>query len=122
MKATSGHFIFKKNFSYKQLAKVFPEILRTFLEETEQMPEDEDILQMFIYLNRVELERDRKPEGYNRKGKMKLIFPIGRSEFYVKGTSKGGDVVRVAEKLSRLLTKAGVAHDLEWDASLFIEE
>lgn len=122
MKATSGHFVFKKNTSYKDLAKIFPELLRTFLEETDQLPEDEDVMQMFIHLNQVELEKDRKPEGYNRKGKMRLVFPINRKEFYIRGTSKGGEVVRIAERLSRMLTKAGIAHDLEWDALSFIEE
>ena len=33
------------------------------------MPEEEEILQMLIDLNVSDLQQNRKPEGYNRKGK-----------------------------------------------------
>ncbi|MBM4236986.1 MAG: hypothetical protein FJ151_00695 [Euryarchaeota archaeon] len=122
MKATSGHFVFKKNVGYRDLARVFPDVLTTFLEETDQVPEDEDVLQMFIYLNQVELERNRKPEGYNRKGRMRLVFPLNRKEFYIRGTSRGSEVVRVSEKISRMLAKAGVGHEVEWDTLSSVEE
>jgi hypothetical protein len=122
MKATSGHFVLKKNVKYKNLAKVFPEVLTTFLEETEQVPEDEDVLKMFIYLNQVDLERNVKPEGYNRKGKMRLVFPLNRKEFYIRGTSRGSEVVRLSEKISRMLAKAKVDHEVEWDALSSEEE
>lgn len=115
MKATSGHFVFKGRTDYVDLANVFPDLLRTFLEETDQMPDDEDVLNMFIYLNLVELEKNGKPEGYNRKGRMRLVFPLGRKEFYVRGNSRSSEVVRVAEKISRLLKKAAVDHDVEWN-------
>lgn len=115
MKATSGHFVLKKNAKYKDLAKVFPDVLTVFLEETDQMPEDPDVLKMFIYLNQVDLERNLKPEGYNRKGKMRLVFPTNRRGFYIRGNSRGSEVVRLSEKISRMLTKARIDHDVEWD-------
>ena len=122
MKASSGHFVLKKNGKYRDLAKIFPDILKTFLEETEQVPEDEDVLKMFIYLNQVDLERNVKPEGYNRKGKMRLVFPLNRKEFYIRGTSRGSEVVRLSEKISRMLSKAKVNHDVEWDKLSSAEE
>ena len=108
-------------FQYRDIADVFPEMLKLFLEETDQIPEDPEIMQMFIHLNMVELQKNRKPEGYNRKGRMRLIFPTNRMEFYVKGSSKSGEVVRVTEKISKMLTRNGLDHDLEWNALSCIE-
>jgi len=115
MKATSGHLVLSKGEDFEDLAKVFPEVLTTFLQETGQMPDDEDVLRMFIYLNQVDLERNRKPEGYNRKGRMRLVFPLDRKEFYVRANSKSNEVVRIAEKLSRMLKAASIEHELEWN-------
>lgn len=121
MKATSGHFVLEDDIDYKDLAPVFPEVLTTFLEETGQVPEDEDVLKMFIFLNQSELEKNRKPEGYNRKGRMRLVFPLDRKEFYIRGASKSNEVVRITEKLSRILKAAKVEHDLEWNR-LYLSE
>lgn len=115
MKATSGHLVLSKKVDYEDLAKVFPEVMTTFLQETGQMPDDEDVLKMFIYLNQVDLERNRKPEGYNRKGRMRLIFPLDRKEFYIRANSKSNEVVRISEKISRMLKAASVEHELEWN-------
>jgi len=122
MKASSGHFVFKDNIEYRDITKVFPEVLTTFLQETEQVPEDEDVMKMFIYLNMIELEKNSKPEGYNRKGRMRLVFPLSRKEFYIRGSSKSGEVVRLTEKISKILTKSGIKHDVEWNALSIIEE
>ena len=102
MKATSGHLIFGDGVDYKDLERVFPELFTTFLEETNQVPDDNDILQMFLYANMQEIARNEKPEGYNRKGRMRLIFPIGKKEF-------------LTEKLSKLLLREGIQHTVEWD-------
>jgi len=122
MKATSGHFVLKNKKDYRDIAKVFPEVLTTFLEETDQMPEDDEVLQMFIHVNQVDLERNDKPEGYNRKGRMRLVFPLTRKEFYVRGMAKSSEVVRITEKLSKILIKGGVDHDIEWNALSTVEE
>lgn len=116
MKATSGHFILDENVEYKDLSEVFPEVLTTFLDETDQMPDDEDVLQMFIFLNQKSLEKNEKPEGYNRKGRMRLVFPIGSHQFYIKSISPSSEVVRLGEKISKILGKSGVKHTLEWNA------
>jgi len=121
MKASSGHLVLNTRTEYQELAEVFPELLKLFLEETDQVPEDPEIMQMFIHLNQMDLEANRKPEGYNRKGRMRLIFPTNRMEFYVKGSSKSGEVVRVAEKISKMLTKNGFEHELEWNTLSCLE-
>ena len=122
MKAISGHFVLKNKKDYRDIAKVFPEVLTTFLEETDQMPEDDEVLRMFIYLNQVELEHNSKPEGYNRKGRMRIVFPLTRKEFYIRGMARSSEVVRITEKLSSILNKAGVDHEIEYNALSSVEE
>lgn len=115
MKASSCHFVLSGESDYKHLTKVFPEILTYFLKESDQMPEDEEVMQMFIELNVRDLERNIKPEGYNRKGRMRLIFPLDRKEFYIRG-SKPSDVSRLGEKIGAMLETAGVEHLMEMDS------
>ena len=85
------------------------------------MPEEEEILQMLIDLNMSDLEQNRKPEGYNRKGKIRLVFPMDRSEFYLKTYSKSQDLNRLADAISNLMTDAGIKftvtqnEDVEFD-------
>jgi len=50
MKAISGHFVLKNKKDYRDIAKVFPELLTTFLEETDQIARGRDeVLRMFVY-------------------------------------------------------------------------
>ena len=112
MKVFSTHFVLKGKSSYKDLAPVFPDILKMFLEEIDQMPEEEEILQMFIELNMIDLERDRKPEGYNRKGKIRLVFPTDAKEFYIKTYSKSTDMSKIADNISPMLTAAGIKFEV----------
>ena len=109
MKVYSIHFVLKGKSSYKNLAPVFPDMLKMFLEEIGQMQEDEEVLQMLIELNMMDLERDRKPEGYNRKAKYRLIFPIDNMEFYIRSfTAKPADLLSVAERVGAMLSAAGI--------------
>lgn len=112
MKVFSTHFVLTGKSDYKNLAPVFPDILRALLEEIGQMPDEEEIFQMFVEMNTVDLERNRKPEGYNRKGKMRLIFPMDRKEFYLKTYSKTTDMSGITETIKGLLTSAGVKFEI----------
>ncbi len=117
MKAESAHIVFKEKFKYKDLQPVFDELLRAFLNETDQMPDEDEILQMFLRINMMDLEKNRKPEGYNRRGRMRMVFPLtkGKKQFYLRADSKTAETVRVAERLSKILKKGGIPHTLEWD-------
>jgi hypothetical protein len=110
MKVHSTHFILEGMSDYKDLAPVFPDILRMLLKEIGQTPDEEEIMQMFIELNMTDLEQNRKPEGYNRKGKIRLVFPMDRKEFYIKTYGKPADLAKVAENISEMLTSAGVGY------------
>jgi len=117
MKAESGHIVFREKFRYKDLQGCFEELLKVFLEETDQMPDEDEILQMFIRINMMDIEKNRKPEGYNRRGRMKMVFPLteGKKQLYIRADSKTAETVRITERLSKILKKAGVPHVLEWD-------
>jgi len=117
MKAETGHIIFKEKFKYKDLEDVFDDVMKAFLEETDQKPEDDEILQMFLRINMMDIEKNRKPEGYNRRGRMKMVFPLRKTkkEFYIRADSKTTEVVRVTERLIKILKKGGIPHTVEWD-------
>ena len=120
MKVRSAHIKFEKNVKYKDLAPIFKEMYTRFLDKSGQMPEEEEVLDMLVFENMLDLERNRKPEGFNRQGKMRMIFPILQNgvEFYVYkhyNASKTNDVVKVAESLSSYLNQKGFKHQVDWD-------
>jgi len=117
MKAESGHVIFKDKFKYRDLEDCFEEMMTVFLDETDQMPDEDEILQMFLKINMMDSEKNRKPEGYNRRGRMRMVFPLtrGKKQFYIRADSKTAETVRITERLSKILKKAKVPHTVEWD-------
>jgi hypothetical protein len=124
MKAESGHIIFKDKFKWKDLSDSFEEMLKVFLDETDQMPDEEEILQMFLRINMMDIEKNRKPEGYNRRGRFRMVFPLtpGKKQFYIRADSKTAETVRITERLSKMLKKAGVHHTVEYDQLKTIQQ
>lgn len=107
MKFLSYHFVFSGKSDYKDLAPVFPDILNVVLAENNHFQTEEELetREMFIESNMYDLERNRKPEGYNRKGTYRLVFPIDRKEFYIKTTfGKRPELVKLCERISGMLT------------------
>ncbi|HEQ78659.1 MAG TPA: hypothetical protein ENN76_00165 [Euryarchaeota archaeon] len=118
MRAKSGHIVFSEKTEYKHLAPVFEEVMLTFLKESKQTVEDPEYLEMLVKLNIEYLERNQKPEGYNRPGKMRLIFPIrtdGCVEMYIMGLGLSVETVRVTELLCSILNTHSLDHDIFWD-------
>jgi len=94
-----------------------------FLEETQQLPEDMESVDVLVEENLRELRSNRKPEGFNREGAMRMIFPISNQvEFYVYGRGKVLEVARVTESLSRILQKYRLKHTIEWDKLKFLAD
>ena len=118
MKTTSVHFVLGKGSDYRDLAPIFPDMLKMLLEEIEQIPEDEEILEMFIELNVSDLVRNRKPEGYNRKGKIRLVFPTDRKEFYLKSHSKNAELNGLTAKYTALLKDAKIKFEVTQNDNL----
>lgn len=115
-KAQSGHIVFGPNFKWKALAPIFDDILKAFLKETGQIPPEEDIIQMFIKINLIDLAKNRKPEGWNRRGRVRMVFPItDHPQMYFRSSGKSAEVVRVTELLSAMLKKAKVTHKVKYD-------
>jgi len=124
MKVRSGHLVFDRKVTFRQLLPVFRPMFLKFLEETQQMPEDPESLEVLLEENLRDLRRNRKPEGYNREGNMRLIFPIPdrRIEAYVYSKTRTADVPRIVEMMSRMLQKARVKHTVEWDKLTLYKE
>src|SRR3989442_126783 len=66
MRSRSGHIKFDKKVKWKNLAPAFRPLFLKFLEETQQMPEDAESLDVLLEENLRDLRSNRKPEGYNR--------------------------------------------------------
>ena len=115
MKIVSTHFVLKDGSDYKDLAPVFPDLLKALLEEIGQMPEEDEILQMYIALNMADLELNRKPEGYNRKGKVRLVFPMDRKEFYLKTYEKFNDLNKIVSRYTEILDHGGIKYEIPSD-------
>jgi hypothetical protein len=115
-KAQSGHIVFSPSFKWKALAPVFDHLLRDFLKESGQMPPEEDIIKMFVKLNMIDLEKNRKPEGWNRRGRVRMVFPItNQPQMYLRSSLKSAEVVRITESVSALLKKARISHKVKYD-------
>ena len=123
IKAQSGHIIFGPKFKWKVLSPVFDDILRNFLRESGQMPPEEDIIRMFVKLNMMDLEKNRKPEGWNRRGRVRLVFPItDQAQMYLRASLKSAEVVRITESISAMLKKAKIAHKVKYDDLKYIAQ
>ncbi|TLZ49882.1 MAG: hypothetical protein E6K18_07595 [Methanobacteriota archaeon] len=124
MKVRSGHIVFDRKVTYKQLLPTFRAMFLKFLEETQQLPEDPESLGVLVEENLRDLRRGRKPEGYNREGAMRLIFPITdkRIEMYVYSKTRTADVPRIVEMISRMLQKGKLKHTIEWDKLTLYQE
>lgn len=124
MRARSGHIKFDKKVRWKNLVPAFKPMFLKFLEETQQMPEDVESVEVLIEENLRDLRLNRKPEGYNREGAMRMVFPISDDvEFYIYGRGKTVEAARVTEQVSRVLQKYRLKHTIEWDRMrLFAEK
>ncbi len=123
MRARSGHIKFDKKVRWKNLVPAFKPMFLKFLEETQQMPEDMESVEVLVEENLRDLRLNRKPEGYNREGAMRMVFPISPEvEFYIYGRGKTVEVARVTEQVSRVLQKYRLKHTIEWDKLRLFED
>jgi len=116
MKARSGHIRFDESVTWRKLLPAFRPMLVTFLEESGQMPEDPEVLEVLVEENLRDLRLNRKPEGYNRETGLRMIFPISdANELYIYSKLRQGDVPRVVDAVSRVLQKHKLRHSIDWD-------
>ncbi len=88
MRARSGHIKFDKKVKWKNLVSSFRPLFLKFLEETQQLPEDMESVDVLIEENLRDLRNNRKPEGYNREGLMRMIRSRTRSSSTCTGEGR----------------------------------
>ncbi len=123
MRAKTGHIVFTKRTKYRDLVPIYDDLYMTFLEETNQLHEEDEVNKMMVKLNLLDLEKNRKPEGHNRNCRTKMVFPISDKniQFYISGSARSSEVTRVTESISKLLKNEGIKHKVEWDKLKFNE-
>ncbi|MCJ2554711.1 MAG: hypothetical protein LN410_00695 [Candidatus Thermoplasmatota archaeon] len=119
MRARSGHILLDSKVRFQDLEPLFRDLFALFLEESEQTRDDPEFFEIILEENLRDLRNDRKPEGFNRDGMMRLIFPLSeRKEFYLYASSRSVEVPRVTQALSQLLQQNKIPHEIEWDGLL----
>ncbi len=119
-KVRSAHFIFDESVKYQDLAQIYPELFRKFLELTQQMPEDENLVEIWIERDVKELRKGKKPEGFLKQNATKMVFPMvdGPIQFYIYMKIKSEEIPQISRKLERILKKAGLRYTMEYDRML----
>ena len=121
-KVNSVNFILKGKTPYKDLAPVFPDILKKILEVNGQDSDEDQIFDIILASNIPDLEQNRKPEGCNRKGRVRLVFPMDRPEFYIKTYIRSMELKPIGEEIGAMLVAAKIKFemrtndDVEFDA------
>ncbi len=120
MKIRSAHFIFAPSVTYADLKPIYPELYRTFLKESEQMPEDEAAVEIWIDRDMKDLAKNKKPEGFLKQNSIKMVFPIrdGFVEFYIYYKVRTQDIYRIADAIDRVLKKSGLEYQKKYDKML----
>lgn len=124
MKAYSGHIVFNDKFTWKSLEKVYPELFNLFINESKIVPGEINSPQVVLYENLMDIKKGRKPEGYNREGKLRFYFVENEKKEMVIVRDKAipADEVReVTEKVSKFLSSRKIKHNVEWDKLYLIE-
>ena len=115
MKIWNSHFILKKQ-QWKELDGVWEDMLRYFFKETRQFVDDPETAEIIIEENRIDIKNNRKPEGFNREGRMRIVVPLsGKIEFFVYRGVYSDEVRVITEKLSKFLAEKGIKHNIEWN-------
>jgi hypothetical protein len=106
----------EKKTKWKDLEPVWDEMLRLFFEETRQFRDEPEKVDIIVYENMVDIKNDRKPEGFNREGKMRIVVPLSdKREFYIYRGVYSDDIRVITEKISKFLAEKGIKHRVEWN-------
>ncbi|NPA75407.1 MAG: hypothetical protein GXO25_04940 [Euryarchaeota archaeon] len=120
MKYWNGHIVME-DVEWKDLDGIWDKMLEMFFQDSKQFRDNPDMIKVIIKENMIDISHNRKPEGYNREGKMRIVVPISdKHEFYVYRGVYSDDVRVLTEKISKFLTKNKIKHTVEWnDMMLF---
>ncbi|MEM0155110.1 MAG: hypothetical protein QW597_00710 [Thermoplasmataceae archaeon] len=122
MKNWSGHIYFDEKFQWKNLDKAFPELWNTIASQTKQNIEDEQYDQVSLELNMVEIEKNKKPMGYNKEGsKYRMIFPQDKKEMIIYRGIPAEDVREITEKATKILKNKKIKVSVDYDKMLLYD-
>ncbi len=119
---------FDEEVEFKDLAPIFPELYRLFMDVAEQYPEEsgEELIQMLIRLNLKDLNNNRKPMGHNREARYRMIFPLEREnvEFflYPRIDEEESEIEEITAEISEFLAENGFEHEILWDEMDYLME
>ncbi len=118
MRYWNGHIILE-GVEWKDLKDVWGEMLRFFFKETRQFMEEPEMAEVIIRENMIDISHNRKPEGFNRDGRMRIVIPLtNKREFFVYREAYSDEVRVVTEKISKFLGEKGIKHRVEWNDML----
>ncbi len=117
----NGHIIME-NVEWKDLDGIWGDMLTMFLEETKQFRDNPEMIRIIVEENRIDIKHNRKPEGFNREGRMRIVVPISnKKEFYIYRGVYSDDVRVITEKISNFLAEKGIKHQVEWNDMLLFK-
>ena len=115
MKIWNSHFMLK-NHQWKDLECVWGDMLRYFFKETRQFTEEPEEVDIIVEENMIDIKHNRKPEGFNREGRMKIVVPLSnKREFFIYRGVYSDEIRVVTEKISKFLAERGIKHNIEWN-------
>ena len=116
MKIWNSHIILEKNLEWKDLEPVWGDMLRMFFEESRQFRDEPEQIDIIVEENMVDIKNNRKPEGFNRDGRMRIVVPISdKKEFFIYRGVYSDEIRTVTEKVSKFLAEKGIKHKVEWN-------
>jgi len=116
MKIWNSHIIMEKNVKWKDLENVWEEMMRMFFEETRQFRDDPEQIDIIVEENMVDIKNNRKPEGFNRDGRMRIVVPMSdKREFFIYRGVYSDEIRTITEKVSKFLAEKGIKHRVEWN-------
>ncbi|MFP4000468.1 MAG: hypothetical protein ACOCTN_04420 [Candidatus Natronoplasma sp.] len=119
---------FEEDIEYKDLAPIFPELYRLFMDLTDQYPDEsqKEYTEMLIRQNLKDLQNNRKPVGHNREARYRMIFPIGRErvEFYLypRIDEEKSEIEDITAEISNFLDEHDLKHEIIWDDMEYLME
>ena len=118
MRYWNGHIILE-NIEWKDLKDVWGDMLRLFFKETRQFMDDPENIEIIVKENMIDISHNRKPEGFNRDGRMKIVVPQSKKrEFFIYREAYSDEVRVITEKISKFLGEKGIKHHVEWNDML----
>ncbi|MGC8646573.1 MAG: hypothetical protein ACP5T9_03465 [Thermoplasmata archaeon] len=125
MKYHTGHIIFGDDFEWEDLEKVFPDMLKYFIEEARIEKTESMNLNAIIEVNMIDIKHNRKPEGFNREEKLRFYFNEldGKKQMIILRDKviPNEEIKSIVEKLNRFLNSKKIENHVEYDKLFYIE-